>query len=81
MRALDQIVRQGKALYIGFSNYSGVQLAEAMQLARQLNLTQLVATQARYNLMRREAEQTVFGRGPRQRRWRGRLFGARPRPA
>ena len=61
MRALDQIVRQGKALYIGFSNYSGAQLAEAMQLARQLNLTQLVATHARYNLMRREAEQTVFG--------------------
>ncbi|MGI8819856.1 MAG: aldo/keto reductase [Chthoniobacterales bacterium] len=60
MRALDQIVRQGKALYIGLSNYSGAQLAEAAQIARQLNLTNIVANQVGYSMLRRNVEQDVI---------------------
>lgn len=59
MRALEQIVRQGKALYVGVSNYSGAQLAEACQIARQLNLT-LLANQVGYSLLRRKIEQDVM---------------------
>lgn len=60
LRALDQIVRQGKALYVGLSNYSGAQLAEAQQIARQLNLTNIVANQVGYSMLRRKMEQDVL---------------------
>ncbi|MDQ6656430.1 MAG: aldo/keto reductase [Verrucomicrobiota bacterium] len=60
LRALDQIVRQGKALYIGLSNFSGAQLAEAAQIARQLNLTAIVANQVGYSMLRRNIESDVL---------------------
>ena len=60
LTALDQIVRQGKALYVGFSNYSGAQLAEANQIARQMNLAPVVAAQVGYSMLRRGVEQEVY---------------------
>lgn len=60
LRALDQIVRQGKALYIGLSNYPAALLAEACRLAREMNLTPIVAGQVGYNMFRRELEQDVL---------------------
>ena len=52
--------RQGKALYVGLSNYSGAQLAEAVRLTRELNLSPIVATQVGYSMLRRGMEQDVL---------------------
>lgn len=60
LRALDEIVRQGKALYIGLSNYPAALLAEACRLAREMNLAPIVAAQVGYNMLRREMEQEVL---------------------
>src|SRR6516164_5810215 len=38
MAALDLIVRQGKALYVGISNYSGAQFAEAVRVCDRMGL-------------------------------------------
>ncbi|MEO5721540.1 MAG: aldo/keto reductase [Chthoniobacterales bacterium] len=60
MRTLDQIVRQGKALYIGLSNYSAAQLSEAARITRELNLSPIVATQVGYSILRRGIEQEAL---------------------
>src|SRR3954447_4253942 len=60
LRTLDDIVRQGKALYVGLSNYPATLLAEASRLAHELNLAPIVAGQVRYNLFRRDMEQEVL---------------------
>ena len=60
MSALSQIVRQGKALYIGLSNYSAARLAEARKLARELNLEPVVVEQVGYSMLRRDIEKEVL---------------------
>ena len=60
LRALDQIVRQGKALYVGLSNYSAAQLKEACRLTRELNLAPIVVAQVGYNMFRREIEHEMI---------------------
>ncbi len=60
LRALDQIVRQGKALYLGLSNYTAAQLSEAARLARELNLAPITTQQVGYNMLRRSAEQDIL---------------------
>jgi L-glyceraldehyde 3-phosphate reductase len=58
--ALDQIVREGKALYIGLSNYSGNLLKEAVGLARHFRLAPIVVEQSSYSLLRREVESDLL---------------------
>ena len=53
---LDQIVRQGKAVYAGLSNYSGPQLEEALDLVRQFRLAPVVVEQSSYSLLNRGIE-------------------------
>lgn len=53
--ALDLIVRQGKALYVGISNYSAEQSAKAIQIAKQLG-TPILIHQPRYNMLDRWIE-------------------------
>ena len=60
MAALDLLVRQGKALYVGVSNFSGVQFEEAVQVAARMGLTPITIHQPRYNLLDRRAEYTLF---------------------
>ena len=55
MGALDQIVRSGKALYVGVSNYSAEQTREAVRILRDLG-TPLLIHQPRYNLLDRWIE-------------------------
>ena len=55
MGALDQIVRSGKALYVGISNYSAEQTAEAVRILRELG-TPLLIHQPRYNMLDRWIE-------------------------
>lgn len=55
MNALSDIVRQGKALYVGLSNYSSDLLREAAAILRE-NKTPLLITQPRYNMFDRWVE-------------------------
>ncbi len=61
LRALDQVVRQGKALYVGLSNYSGAQFREACRLTRELNLSPVILAQNSYSMLRRDIEQDLLG--------------------
>jgi len=53
--ALDSIVRQGKALYVGISNYSADQTAQAVKIANRLG-TPLLIHQPSYSMLNRWIE-------------------------
>ena len=55
MLALDTAVRQGKALYVGISSYSGQRTREAVAIARELG-TPLVIHQPSYSMLNRWIE-------------------------
>ncbi|MGP4116195.1 aldo/keto reductase [Levilactobacillus zymae] len=57
--ALDQLVRQGKALYVGISNYSGAQTAAITQIFNDLH-TPFIIHQPRYNMFNRDVETDLF---------------------
>jgi L-glyceraldehyde 3-phosphate reductase len=60
MATLDLIVRQGKALYIGISNFSSAQMEQAIQITQRMQLTPITVHQPRYNLLERRCEQDLF---------------------
>jgi L-glyceraldehyde 3-phosphate reductase len=55
MAALDLIVRQGKALYVGISNYPAPEAAKAIQILRQLG-TPCLIHQPKYSMFERWVE-------------------------
>ncbi|MEP7236635.1 MAG: L-glyceraldehyde 3-phosphate reductase [Ferruginibacter sp.] len=55
MAALDLIVRQGKALYVGVSNYSAQQSAQAFEILKQLG-TPCLIHQPKYSMFERWVE-------------------------
>src|SRR3954452_7787187 len=55
MMALDSIVRQGKALYIGLSNYSAEQTEQAIQILKSLG-TPCLIHQPKYSMFERWVE-------------------------
>ncbi|MBG0565287.1 aldo/keto reductase [Actinoplanes aureus] len=59
LSALDDLVRSGKVRYLGNSNFSGWQIADADWTARTGGLTRFVSAQNRYSLLHREAEAEV----------------------
>jgi len=56
MMALDQIVRSGKALYVGISNYKGEQAKKAFEILKAQN-TPVVLTQPNYSMLDRWVEE------------------------
>jgi aryl-alcohol dehydrogenase-like predicted oxidoreductase len=56
MRALDDLVKQGKVRYIGHSNFSGWQTAECHYISKAEHLTPFVSAQNQYNLLERAIE-------------------------
>jgi aryl-alcohol dehydrogenase-like predicted oxidoreductase len=60
MRALDDLVRQGKVLYVGVSEWSADQIAEALRIAGEMNLDRIVSNQPRYNMIQRGIEEKVI---------------------
>ncbi|MEI8195841.1 MAG: aldo/keto reductase [Phycisphaerae bacterium] len=56
MGALDQLVRQGKALYIGVSSHTGAHFAAAARAIKKQGLTRLTSLMSRYNLLQRDDE-------------------------
>ncbi len=66
MSALDLIVRQGKALYVGVSNFSGVQFEEAVAVGKKMGLAPITIHQPYYNLLGRQPETDLFPHTVRQ---------------
>ncbi len=60
LRALDDLVTQGKILYAGVSEWSAEQIAAAAQVARQHNLDSLASNQPQYNMLVRRIEKEVI---------------------
>lgn len=60
MRALDDAVRAGSVLHVGISDTPAWVAAQANTFARGNGLTPFVATQARYNLLSRDAERDLI---------------------
>jgi aryl-alcohol dehydrogenase-like predicted oxidoreductase len=54
--ALDDLVRQGKVLYIGASNYAAYRLSESLWTSRERRLERFVTLQAQYSLLVRSLE-------------------------
>lgn len=57
---LETLIQQGKVLYVGSSNFSGWQLAQAQGEARARRLVGLVSEQSLYNLKTRAIELEVI---------------------
>jgi aryl-alcohol dehydrogenase-like predicted oxidoreductase len=57
--ALDELVREGKVRYIGHSNLSGWQVADAAHVATQMGVTPFVSAQNHWSLLERGAEAEV----------------------
>jgi voltage-dependent potassium channel beta subunit len=60
LRALDDLVTQGKVLYVGVSEWSATQIADAVYTARELNLDQIVSNQPIYNMLLRYIERDIL---------------------
>lgn len=56
LRALDDLVRAGKVLYIGCSNYAAYRLVESVYTSQLQNLETFVTLQAQYSLVVRDIE-------------------------
>ena len=59
-QAMDILVRQGKVLYVGSSNFAGWQIAQAQAAAASRHLLGLVSEQSLYNLTMRTIELEVL---------------------
>lgn len=59
LAALGELVTQGKVRYIGHSNFSGWQLAEAASVARELGTTPFISAQNQWSLLERGIEAEV----------------------
>lgn len=60
LRALDDLVRDGKVLYLGNSNFSGWQIADADWISRTSNLERFVSAQNLFSLLERGASKEVL---------------------
>jgi voltage-dependent potassium channel beta subunit len=59
LRAIDDLVRQGKALYVGVSEWQASQIAEGLGVADRYLLDRLVVNQPVYNMFERYIEKEV----------------------
>ena len=60
LRTLDDLVRQGKVLYIGVSEWTADQISDALRIAGGMNLDRIVSNQPRYNMIQRNIEGEVI---------------------
>jgi aryl-alcohol dehydrogenase-like predicted oxidoreductase len=60
LRAIDALLRAGKIRYWGVSNFRGWRIAEAVHVARALNMPGPVVCQPYYNLLNRQPENEVL---------------------
>ena len=59
-RALEDLVRQGKIVYVGVCNYQAWQICQALAVQERINATKLITAQNPYSLLNRELERELF---------------------
>lgn len=59
-QAIEQLVREGKILYVGSSNFAAWNIAEAQMIAKERNFLGLVSEQSIYSLRNRHIELEVI---------------------
>ena len=59
-QAMEQLVREGKVLYVGSSNFAGWQIVRANEAAQRRNFLGLVSEQSKYSLNARMVELEVL---------------------
>jgi len=60
LRALDDLIRQGKVLYAGVSNWTAAMMTEAIHIADRRLLDRIVASQPPYSMLRRDIEKEII---------------------
>jgi voltage-dependent potassium channel beta subunit len=60
LRALDDLVRQGKIVYIGVSEWTKEQLEEALKVADKYLLDRIIVNQPQYNMFARGIEEEII---------------------
>src|ERR1700751_3795467 len=60
LEAMTEIVEAGKVRYVGCSNWSGEQIQQAVDLAREHGYVKIVSSQPEYSLLHREPEEDVI---------------------
>lgn len=59
LRAMDDLVHQGKVRYLGCSNFAAWQLCEAIWTSKSLNLAPFTSVQNEYNMLNRNVEREL----------------------
>src|SRR5690606_27459671 len=60
LRAFDDLVRQGKVLYVGVSEWTADQIAQALKIADEMGFDRLVSNQPQYSMLWRVIEAEVI---------------------
>jgi aryl-alcohol dehydrogenase-like predicted oxidoreductase len=60
LRAFEDLVRQGKALYIGVSEWRAEQIAAALKIAGEMGFDRIISNQPQYNMVWRVIEAEVI---------------------
>ncbi|MCA1029428.1 aldo/keto reductase family protein [Bacillus timonensis] len=60
LRAIDDLIRQGKILYAGVSEWSAAQIQEAVSTADKYLLDRIVVNQPQYNMFHRDIEEEII---------------------
>src|SRR5690606_12231315 len=59
LRAFDDLVRQGKVLYVGVSEWTADQIAQALKIADEMGFDRIVSNQPQYSMLWRVIEEEV----------------------
>ena len=62
LRAFDDLVRAGKVHYVGVSEWTAAQIADALRLAGEMGLDRIVSNQPQYSMLWRVIEPEVLPR-------------------
>jgi aryl-alcohol dehydrogenase-like predicted oxidoreductase len=60
LRAFDDLVRQGKVLYVGVSEWRAEEIAAALRIAGEMGFDKIVSNQPQYNMLWRVIEAEVL---------------------
>src|SRR5688572_20655012 len=59
LKAFDDLVRQGKVLYVGVSEWTAGQIEDALRIAGEMGLDRIVSSQPQYSMLYRVIEPEV----------------------
>jgi aryl-alcohol dehydrogenase-like predicted oxidoreductase len=59
LRAFDDLVRQGKVLYVGVSEWTAAQIRDAVRIANDMGFDRIISNQPQYNMLWRVIETEV----------------------